>query len=775
ELSWEQFADFHRRFYHPANAWLYFCGDDDPDRRLELLAVYLDGFEPLALDSAVPEARRWNEPRRLEETYAVSEESASEEAPKSMVAVNWLLEGGLDAATLMGLQILEHILIGTPAAPLRKALIDSGLGEELTGTGMESELLQPFFSTGLKGVEVGREAAVEQLVLEELARLARDGIEAETVAAALNTTEFRLRENNTGSYPRGLVLMLRALSTWLYDGDPFEVLAFEAPLGKVKAAAGKAGYFEGLIRRHLLENGHRTTVYLKPDKGRAAREEAEEKARLEAARAGMDAQTAATVTAAARALKERQERPDTAEDLARLPRLQLADLDRQIRTIPSERSEVAGCPLLHHDLFTNGIIYADIGFDLRCVPQDLLPYLPLFGRALLEIGLDKEDFVRLSQRIGSRTGGVWTHSLIAAQRRGPAAVARFFVRGKAMAGQLGDLFDIVRDILLTVRLDNRERFLQMALEERASEEAHIVPGGHGVVSTRLRSRFDEAAWISEQVEGVSYLFFLRRLVEKVQRDWGGVVEKLEALRRVLVNRRTLLVNGTFPAADRPAFEAQLTGLVESLPEAPEREAGWQREPGSGDEGLVIPAQVNYVGRAADLYGLGYELHGSVGVITRFLRNTWLWDRVRVQGGAYGAFCSFDHFTGVLSFVSYRDPNVLPTLEVYAGSARYLRELDLSQDELTKAIISTIGELDGYQLPDAKGYTSMVRQLTGVDDDFRQRMRDAVLGTRVEDFRAFGEVLGKMGDDTPVIVLGPREALARANAARGGKMTMVPVL
>ncbi|MFH1571585.1 MAG: insulinase family protein, partial [Gemmatimonadota bacterium] len=210
ELSWEQFADFHRRFYHPANAWLYFCGDDDPDRRLELLAGYLDGFEPLALDSAVPEARRWNEPRRLEETYAVSEESASAEAPKSMVAVNWLLEGGLDAATLMGLQILEYILIGTPAAPLRKALIDSGLGEELTGTGMESELLQPFFSTGLKGVEVGREAAVEQLVLAELARLARDGIEAETVAAALNTTEFRLRENNTGSYPRGLVLMLRA-------------------------------------------------------------------------------------------------------------------------------------------------------------------------------------------------------------------------------------------------------------------------------------------------------------------------------------------------------------------------------------------------------------------------------------------------------------------------------------------------------------------------------------------------------------------------------------
>ena len=791
DLTWEEFEGFHRQYYHPANAWIYFCGDDDPERRLELLEEYLGEYEPLEVDSTVGPQPRFEAPRRVEETYAVSAEvpsvdlpsaeAASEEAPKSMVAVNWLLVDGIDRETSLGLQILEHILIGNAAAPLRKALIESGLGEDLTGTGMESELAQFFFSTGLKGVAEGREAEVEQLVIDQLTALADGGIDPETVGAALNTTEFRLRENNTGSYPRGLVLMLRSLTNWLYDGDPFDMLALEAPLEQVKAAAQQGGYFEGLIRGHLLDNTHRTTLFLKPDRGRAAREEAEEQARLAAARQAMSADDLERVMAEAAELKERQEQPDSPEDLARLPRLELADLDREIRRIPIGRGEVAGAPFLHHDLFTNGIVYADLGFDLRTVPQDLLPYLPLFGRSLLEMGLEKEDFVRLAQRIGSRTGGVWAHTMVTSHRHRPQAVARFFVRGKAMVDQVGDLLEIMRDVLLTVKLDNRERFLQMVLEERASEEAHIVPGGHSVVSLRLRSHFDEAAWVSEQMGGVSYLFFLRRLVEQVQNDWSGVLQKLEALRSAIVNRDALLCNATFPQAERAGFEGRLAGLVEALPRAPAREAGWTRpqrgrdEGRDGGEGLVIPAQVNYVGRAANLYDLGYELDGSVGVITRFLRNTWLWDRVRVQGGAYGAFCSFDHFTGVLSYVSYRDPNLLATLDNYAGSARYLRDLDLSRDELTKAIISTIGELDGYQLPDAKGYTSMVRELTGVDEEFRQQMRDAVLGASVDDFRAFAAVLERMGDDGRVVVLGSREALDKANAERGDWLKLVPVL
>lgn len=779
DLTYEQFESFHRKLYQPSNARIYFYGDDDPDRRLDLLEEYLAEFEPLVVDSSIGPQPRFAEPREFEETYAAGEEGEAEN--KNMVAVNWLLEDEIDVDTGLALQILDYILIGTTASPLRKALIDSGLGEDLTGSGMESELRQFFFSTGLKGVDAAKIDEVKRLVPDILERLASTGIDADTVEAAINTTEFRLRENNTGSYPRGLVLMLRALANWVYDRDPFESLAMAAPLSalKEKVAAGD-GYFEGLIRLHLLENPHRTTLVLKPDTAQARREEQEEKERLERVRSAMSEADLERVAEETEELTRRQEEPDPPEALETLPRLQLSDLDREIRTIPLDIVEAggaAGCTVYYHDLFTNGIAYVDVSFDLRTVPQELLPYLPLFGRSLTDIGTEKDDFVTLAQRIGSQTGGLWVHSLVSSHRTESGTVARFFLKGKAMVDQVDDLLGIMGEVLLTVELDNQQRLLQMAREERSAEEAGMVSAGHGVVGLRLRAQFDQAAWVSEQMDGVTYLFFLRKLVEEIERDWPAVLARLERLRRYLVNRQTMLCNVTLAGADRPAFEPKLMALVSSLPQAPVEIQTWRSERGTDCEGLVVPAPVNFVGKGANLYQLGYELRGSVGVIVRFLRNTWLWDRVRVLGGAYGAFCSFDHFTGVMTFGSYRDPNLLGTIAAYDQSATYLRELDLSEGELTKAIIGAIGELDAYQLPDAKGYTSMIRQLTGVTDDFRQEMREAVLGTKVEDFRAFGEALGRVSEGREaVVVMGSREALEEANREKGGEwLELVPVL
>jgi Zn-dependent M16 (insulinase) family peptidase len=774
DLTWEQFEAFHRDYYHPSNSLIWFYGDDPVEQRFEILERFLGAYEPRQIDSTIAPQPLWDAPRTIEETYAVSDEAGDDEK-KHYVTVNWLLPDGIDYGTRLGLQVLDHVLLGTSAAPLRKALIDSGLGEDLAGIGMENELRQFFFSTGLKGVKPADEKKVVPLVVETLTALARDGIDPETVTASLNTTEFRLRENNTGSYPRGLILMLRSLATWLYDGDAFEPLAFEQPLQDLKARIDKGGYFEGLIERYLLSNPHHTTVIVRPDPAQSEREEAAEKARLAEVRAGLAEADLARIAAEAAQLKERQEAPDDPADLAKIPSLSLGDLDRSIRTIPVERTQVAGAPTFFHDLFTNGIVYLDVGFDLRTLPADLLPYLPLFGRCLLDIGTQTQDYVKLSQRIGARTGGLWTSSLVTHHRTEKQPLARFFLRGKAMADQVGDLTDIVRDVLLTTKFDNPQRFLQMALEERAGEEASLIPAGHSVVNLRLKSQFDEASWASEQMEGISYLFFLRQLVKEVESDWPAVLARLEAVRDHLINRDTLLFNATLPEADRGSVEPHLVALAESLPSRPVTAGSWTPTLRAADEGLTLPAQVNYVGKGGNLYDLGYELAGSVGVITKFLRNSYLWDRIRVQGGAYGAFCSFDHFTGVFTYASYRDPNLAGTVEAYDGAAAFLQGLDLPQEELTKSIIGTIGELDGYQLPDAKGYTSMVRELTGVDDDYRQSMRDAVLHTTSADFRAFGDVLARLNDVGRVVVLGSKDAIEAANAERGGWLTVVPVL
>ena len=263
DLTWEQFEEFHKDYYHPSNAWIWFYGDDPEDRRLAILDEYLSGFEPRQIDSAVALQPRWTQPRSIQETYSVSDQDADDDGGKSMIAVNWLLGEPVDYETRLGLQILDYILIGTSASPMRKALIDSGLGEDLCGGGMETELREIFFSVGLKGVAEVDEARVEALVIETLERLAKDGIDIETIRASLNTVEFRLRENNTGSYPRGLILMLRSLARSLYDEDPFVPLGFEKPLAAVKARGEDgSGYFEGLIRDHLLGNSHRATVFL---------------------------------------------------------------------------------------------------------------------------------------------------------------------------------------------------------------------------------------------------------------------------------------------------------------------------------------------------------------------------------------------------------------------------------------------------------------------------------------------------------------------------------
>jgi Zn-dependent M16 (insulinase) family peptidase len=476
-----------------------------------------------------------------------------------------------------------------------------------------------------------------------------------------------------------------------------------------------------------------------------------------------------------RQLKLIQETPDSPEALATIPRLKLADLDKQNKLIPLSILEESESKILYHDLFTNDIVYLDVGFDLHTLAQELLPYVPLFGQTLLKIGTETEDFVKLSQRIGRKTGGVWTSSFTSALKEAEEGVAWLFLRGKATMARSGDLLAILGDMMLTVKLDNQERFKQMVLEAKAQEEASLIPGGHRVIDTRLRAHFNEADWVSEQMNGISQLFFLRQLAQEVDQDWPSVLDKLEALRHILLNRQAMLCNVTLDGANWQQFQPRLAGFLADLPAAPVNPVHWPRPSLPAYEGLTIPAQVNYVGQGANLYKLGYRSHGSMAVISNYLRTTWLWERVRVLGGAYGAFCSFDFHSGVFSYLSYRDPNLLGTLDNYNQTGQFLSQLELSQDELTKSIIGAISRLDAYQLPDAKGYSSLLRYLAGDTDENRQRRRDEILSTTPADFKAFAGLLEQVNRQGQVVVLGSQEAIEAANTARYGWLEMLKVL
>lgn len=763
-LTFEQFQQFHETYYHPSNALIMFYGDDDPENRLVVMDEYLRLYERYPVQSQVALQQPFRAPQRRTVPYEIAEDQQN---AKNYITLNWLLPETGDAEMVFGLSILEEVLIGTPAAQLRKALIDSGLGEDLTGRGLETSSRQLFFSTGLKGVAAENLEKAEKLIQDTLADIARQGVDKGNIAAAVNTIEFHLRENNTGSYPRGLVVMLRALDFWLYGKDPLAMLTFEAPMQAIRARleAGEP-YLEHLIETYLLANPHRTTVILSPDARLAEQRGTEEQTRLQQARARMDDAALTEAVANTQTLKTRQATPDSPEALSTIPMLERSDLDRAVRTIPLDVVDSPAGKILFHDLFTNGILYLDLGFNLQVIPQAWVAYIPLFSRALTETGTHQETFVQLVQRIGQNTGGIRHTTLTSAVRNAsqagqPVSIVWLFLRGKAMAAQTGELLNILQEVLTSANLEDRERFRQMALEERARLESRLVGAGHGVVNSRLRARDNAADWATEQMSGVSYLTFLRELIQQIESDWPTVLHTLQSIRDRLVHAGGALCNVTIDAANWQAIRPQIEAFLAKLPAGAAESQTWTVPQFPRSEGLTIPSQVNFVGKGANLFQNGYQLHGSAFVINNHLNGTWMWDKIRVQGGAYGAFAVLDSQSGMFDYLSYRDPNLRQSLDIYDQTSAYLQGLELDDSELTKAIIGTIGDLDAYLLPDAKGYTAMRWYLLGTREDERQRLRDEVLNTTLEDFHRYGDALARIQETSAVVVLGADEAIRSA--------------
>lgn len=761
DLTFEAFQDFHRTYYHPANAWICFYGDDDPDERLRLLAAYLDQYGPLAVDSEVRPQPRFSEPRRIERGYA-----AGEDGGKAMATMAFLLPETGDAEANLALRVLEEILLGLPSSPLRKALLDSGLGEDVIG-GLETELRHMYFSVGLKGMDPvaarHAQARMEEIIFSVFTSLAAKGIEPDLLGAALNSIEFAFRENNTGRFPRGLSLWLRSLSTALYGGDPLALVAFEAPLAALKARLAKGEkVFEDLLHAHFLDNPHRSSVLLTPDAQMLKRRERIEAERLKLALEGMDAAARARVMEETKALREEQERADPPEALALIPVLGRADLPRANARIPGDLTVTHGTRLLSHDLPTAGIAYLDLGFSLVSLPREHLGLTPLFGRALLEMGTARDDFTALTRRIARVTGGMGCQTFAATARGKDAPAAWLFLRGKATAEKAGQMTELFNDVLLTARFDDKERFRQMLLEEKARLEQRLVPGGHGFVSSRLAARFTVAGMIGELTGGVEYLLTLRKLLELLDAQWPQTLATLEEIRKSLLHGSARLVNLTADERAATALQPGLSDLLDALPRPVPHSNAWKLKPLPAAEGLTIPAQVNYVGKGVNLAALGIEAGKAAPAVSRWLRAAYLWDRVRVQGGAYGAFCSYDEVAGNLSMVSYRDPNLQKTLQTYDATAQFLAGLDLSQAELDKAVVGAIGDMDTYMLPDAKGWTALARHLTNRTEEERQERREAILGATIADFRAFADAAAALRDHGQIVVLGQEEGIAAAN-------------
>lgn len=762
ELTHQQLTAFHRTFYHPSNAQIMFWGDDPPEQRLRLVDQYLVAFDAQPVDAMAPLQAPFDAPRRAGFSY----DSGAGEG-KAYVAVGWVLPELDSPETALAVRILDYILWGTPAAPLRKALLDSGLGEDVVG-GLETDIRQPMYLIGLKGVEEQRADAVEPLIMSTLEALARDGVDPDAVAAALNSVEFGLRELKFGEgyngLPRGLAALFGLLGGWHYRRDPIAALAFAAPLEAVRSRAEHdPRYFSALIERLLLDNPHRSTLELQPDPEFNTRMAGDERAKLVDLRESMDDEQVQAIAAAARELEAWQSTPDAPELYAALPMLEVGDLESKNRLIETREEQLFGVRTLTHAV-AGGIAYVDLGLDLQVLPAELLPYASIMGRLLLETGAGDWDAVKLTQRIGRETGGISSELLSAMTIGAARAETRLFLRGKVLADRSAALGDILRDVLFHARLDNRDRVRQIVLEEKAAREAEIGYMGTRFAIWRATSRINQAGYVTENTRGVGSLFFLRALAERIDGDWPAVRAELERVRELLLHADGIVLS---VAVDPERVNDVLDPLAQLVGDTPAGSPPAAQRPAleqPRDEGLAVPAQVNYVGRGADLYSLGYRLHGSALVAESLLGIDWLLNEVRLKGGAYGAGSAFDRRSGVWNYYSYRDPRVRPTLEVFDRSGEFLRSAPLGEAELTRVIIGAIRDHDPYLAPDEQGYAALTRILTGDTDELRQRLRDEILNTTAADVRAFADALDLVRQHGSNVVLGGQTALRAAGLA-----------
>lgn len=762
-LTYEEFKDFHTRYYHPSNARFFFWGDDPESTRLEKLAELLKDFDALEIDSAVPLQKRLPYERKIETFYAADED---DDNPKSAhVTVNWLLCESKDAEEMLLLEMLEHILTALPGSPLRKALMDSGLGEDVAGCGLETELRQAYYSIGLRSVLPKDADKVELLILDTLANLADEGISQKVIDSAICATEFTLRENNTGNFPRGLSAMFQSLSTWLYDEDPFLPLAWEKPLASIKKRlAGGEKIFENAIKKWLLDNTHRSLVVLLPNAHLAKDRAEQEQATLDKVINALNDKEKQEVVDLSNALSAAQARQDSKEALATIPTLSLHDIPAEGKENPLAVVQKNSITVLHHEIDTTGILYVRILLPLDHVATEDLPLLSLYCRALTEMGTKHYDFVDLGLEIAAQTGeleaGVALHSNVDEDK--PFMHLR--ISAKVVEEKIDNLYNLLEEILLYPNFADKERFVQMVWEDKARFEQSIIPSGHSLLASYINGMFSKLGYLNEEANGLPYWNFIRRLANTVQDEYAQIEARLNALHASVLTKSQAVLSLTGSAHLIQKGE-KLADLLENFAEKAcppvSRDYAFDKNP----KGLLLPAQVNYVGLGTNIREAGYAFHGSVHVITRFLRMGYLWDRVRVQGGAYGAFVRYARNTGTLAFVSYRDPNVENTLQVYKQTAEFLGNLKLTQEELTKAIVGAIGDIDTYLLPSAKGSTALWEYMTGYTKEMRQQVRDEVLQTSLADFHNFAPYLQKAMAASVDVALGGaqvQEYAAKAN-------------
>jgi Zn-dependent M16 (insulinase) family peptidase len=766
DLTYDDLVAFHAAHYHPARARFVLHGDVPLEATLATIASYLEGVEPSPPLPPPALQAPFDAPREAHGAYPADARG------KAFATVAWALPPVEGPGEELALDLLDHVLVGTPAAPLRRALLDAGLGEAFVG-GLSTTLRQPAFHAGLRGVAPERAGEVHALVLATLRRIAEEGVDAGDAEAARNALEFDLRELDVYGGQRGLALALDALGAWLHGGDPLEQVDLDAALADLDAriaprgdGAAAASALTELLRARLLDNPHRVTTTVRPDPGLSEARASQERERLAARASELSEDDLAEIAAAATRLAEAQQAPDPPEARATLPRLAREDL-RDARPRPAEQVRTrAGVEIVRYDLPTRGLVYLDLAFDLRRVPERFLPHVGLLGRLLLETGTARRSLQELTRAIDRDTGGVGAAFDLAPGVAGGRGLARFFVRGKALAGRAGAMAELMAEIVREANVADVAAVRRLAVEELARRRAAIEPAGHRFALRRLAAHGSVEERADEALGGLASLDALARLIERCDDDPAAVAAELEELREALFTRGGLVVGLTADEAASAPAHAAIDALLERLPAGGEAtDVAWSLPTPRPREGWTLPGQVHYVATGVALRD-GGPLPGGWLAAARWLTGDLFIPQVRFQGGAYGAGAQLDPLHGALRTYSYRDPHLERTLEVARGMADALRTAarEIDPQEFETLVIGAVGGLDPYALPGARGHRELLRRLRGSQGQL-ERLRSELLDADPGAFVELADAIEAAGEPA-LVVLGADGSL-RERAPRLG--------
>ena len=751
KLTYEAYLDFYHKYYHPSNSYIYLYGDMDVVERLEWLdKEYLSLYDYKKVNSEINKQPAFDEIKNVEAQYSITMDDSQEN--KTYLSYNRVVGDTLDEMLYQAFDVLDYALVSSPGAPVKQALIDAGIGDDVYGS-YDAGILQPVFSFVAKNANASQADEFESIIENTLKEVVKTGINKEALLAGINSSEFKFREADFGQFPKGLLFGLNCLDSWLFDDmKPFIHLECLGTFAKLRKAVD-TDYFERLIQEYLLDNTHGSSVTVKPKRGLGnEREEALAK-ELSNYKASLSDEEIKKLIEDTEHLKKYQEEPSSDEDLRKLPMLTRADMKKNAMPFSNIEDELLDVKVVRHDIESNGIDYISFLFDAGDFAQSELGYLGFFTNALGLVSTEKYSYTDLANATNIYTGGISTgtasHPDIKDRNN---FVFKFEVKLKVLEKNLDKALELMEQMLLSSDFTDTKRLGELVAQIKARLQANLSSSGHLVAAMRSMSSFSRYALYQDELKGIAFYRSICRIEKELSESPKSVSDKLAAIAKKLFARNRMLIsftgNNEAYGNAKPSLEKVIAGFNKMSAVGNQAEVHFN----TAKEAFIDASQIQYVAKTGDFICEGYEYTGALRLLRIILSYDYLWINVRVKGGAYGCMNTFLR-SGESYFVSYRDPNLSDTLDVYDRIPEYIKSFSPDERDMTKYIIGTFSALDTPMNPEAKGSRSLSAYLEGITYEQIQKERNEILNAQPEDIRRLADLVEAVLKKDSICVIG----------------------